>query len=230
MGSLPCAELLEILKSAYKCPSFSGVCSNVCYKPELGYMPRGYTGAFGNLADIELILILAEPGNPPESQNEKYNDSLAPNELIAKVASGVEGAIRNHKDSKFHENIADILIECWPGLELENQLKRTWITESVLCAAYKSTAPISTEIELECAHRYLLRHLQCLNKNKSRFVAVLGGKAKRRIQRLPIQEFGNLTFQYYPAPGKPYGNFKKAKLAWTNLGSEFNQWKNRVNR
>ena len=60
------ATLKAILDPAYPyCPGFAGACrGHVRFDPVEGHIPRGFCGATGALEDIELVMVLAEPGPP----------------------------------------------------------------------------------------------------------------------------------------------------------------------
>ena len=58
-------EMLEVLAPAYTpCRHFSGQCKSMRWNPSNGHVPRGFCGADGDLSEIELILVTAEPGDP----------------------------------------------------------------------------------------------------------------------------------------------------------------------
>jgi hypothetical protein len=58
-------SLSEILLPAYApCADFSNACNEMRWIPEAGHVPRGFLGACGDLSDVELILVFAEPGDP----------------------------------------------------------------------------------------------------------------------------------------------------------------------
>lgn len=42
-----------------------------------------------------------------------------------------------------HRNARVLFERCWPGLPLEQRLRRVWITESVLCSAEVSSGPVA---------------------------------------------------------------------------------------
>ncbi len=206
-----CSELVAIFAEAYPCRHLCSACSQIRYDPIHGHIPRGYCGGFGRLEDIELVLILAEPGNPPPGQ-ETYDKKSEPDAYVLDIANGVFGAIKSG-DSAFHRNIASILNECWPQHTIEEQLKRTWITESVLCSAKIACAKIPRVSEQACGVQYLKKQLDLLS---GRFVATLGRKAAQRIARLEIEP----NFEA-AAPGLPGGNTQKSRLSWKRLGKAF---------
>ena len=140
--------------------------------------------------------------------------TMAPRELISDSARGVFEAVQANVGRKnFHGSIKMILDECWPGLSLEEQFKRTWITESVLCSADKSTGPIPEEQERSCAKNFLLPQLEAL---PNRFVVALGKKAERRMKAMSLSASFTAS-----APGKPECLKERARQSWIALGKEF---------
>jgi hypothetical protein len=221
MRYLPCKELTEALISGSypKCCSFKTIGSIVRYDPKNGYIPRGFCGAFGKLSDIALVLVINEPGNPPSDGTQEYDMSMTPMELIEDSARGVFRAVKDAAktgDRTIHGNIATILNECWPGLTLEEQYTRTWMTESVLCSAPKSTGPIPRIVEKACAERYLCPQLALL---PNRFVVALGGKTQRRMSMMSLPASFMAS-----APGKPEGPKERARKSWGELGIAFREY------
>lgn len=211
MNAKPCTELRQVFQDAYPCQHLRGACTGMCYKPELGHLPRGYTGALGKLREVELVLILAEPGNPPPGQ-EVYPAKADTPSRIVEVASGVAVALAD-ESSSFHKNLRIILNACWPSASLKDQLRKTWITESVLCSARKSTGHIPRPSELACTDSYLRKQLALL---PGRYIVTLGRKAAQRVYLLGIRPDFEAA-----APGRPGGNTQKARNSWKSLGKAF---------
>ena len=66
-----CPELLKIIEPAYApCAHFTGACRTLRWDPGRGHIPRGFLGATGRLEDVKLVLVFAEPGDPPVEQCE----------------------------------------------------------------------------------------------------------------------------------------------------------------
>ena len=230
----PCDELTEILIPAYAaeiadnpncCASANSACS--CMKAHFknGLLARGYTGAFGKIEDVELVLVLAEPGNPTDyetvgKKNPKHIIADSADEIFRKwIAAGA---------TPFHRNLQTILAECWKKSDCWNQtvsqspeiMRRTWITESVLCSAAGSTKRIEKSVEMECAKNFLLPQLlKIFQKSLHRpFIVALGGKAAKRMEQ------SNIDFDFKAAaPGLPGGNFPESKASWKKLGAKFRQ-------
>jgi len=199
-----------ILAKAYPCPHMTGACQNVRYSPDRGLMPRGFTGAFGSLEEIRLIILLAEPGEPVDG--EKYDTSLSPRDLIDNIAWRVALAYERKK-STFHSNVRRVLDYCWPQLSLLDQLKRTWITESTLCSADVSAGPVPRLVTYTCASTYLAQQLALL---PNAFTIALGGKASRRVEL--INRSASITAF---AAGKPGCNLSGADPSWLAAGAAF---------
>ena len=66
MPALPAVELLDLLLPAYNpCVGFRTKCAGVAkWAPESGHVPRGYLGATARPDDVDLNLLVAEPGDP----------------------------------------------------------------------------------------------------------------------------------------------------------------------
>ena len=214
MKYLPCKELTKVLLPAYtKCCILTTNCSELKYDPTLGHVPRGFCGAFGSLADVKLVLVLAEPGNPKDKswgvpKNTKPNEHLKGN-----IAGVLEAIKKPERKRGFHENVGIILNECWPDLTLEEQFERTWMTESVLCSAKYAAGKVPRPIEQACAETYLRRQLDLLPK---RFVVALGDKAKKRLGMIGV------VYDFAAsAPGRPEGPKERALQSWKELGKAF---------
>lgn len=171
-------SITQILSPAYDpCPGFSGACKKeMRWDPKTGHVPRGFLGATGSIDEVDLVLVVAEPGNPHKSESH----------------SGIESAYHyatncvEHGKDQFHRNIRRILDSCWPGMKFHDQLRKTWITESVLCSATKECGNISTAISYECGQRYLLKQISLF---RNAVIVALGSKAKTRLKALGFDNF-----------------------------------------
>jgi hypothetical protein len=158
---LPCRELIEILLPAYRpCPAFENVCREMRWAPEKGNAPRGFCGAAGRLKDVKLVLIMAEPGDPHNGESNLA--STDPNELISETIHYSYLCYKTGKDL-FHRNVQYILDLFWPGLGFEEKIRRTWITESVLCSAMKEGGNIPSAIWRQCVKQYLIPQIEILD-------------------------------------------------------------------
>ena len=171
------ASLVEILSPAYRCPEFDGLCAGeMRWLPEAGHVPRGFAGATGLIEEVELILLVAEPGDP------RYGEA---HEGLRTAYDYAMNSLRTSRDP-FHKNVRKILDLCWPGLCFEDQMRKTWLTESVLCSAQKSTGPVTDESSRSCGQRYLLAQLALFPKA---LLVALGGKARDRLLALEVRNF-----------------------------------------
>src|ERR1700730_6020086 len=150
----PPAELVRILAPAYgPCPEFKGACAGeMRWIPEAGHIPRGFFGATGDLSEVELVLVVAEPGDP--HAGEHHSGSV-------KLESAYDYATKVYREGKdpFHRNVRKILNACWPGVTFDEQTRKVWVTESLLCSALKEGAPVSRPCEIACGERYLKAQL-----------------------------------------------------------------------
>lgn len=191
--------LREILLNAYApCASFAGRCGSMRWAPDAGHVPRGFCGAFGSLQDVALVLVVAEPGDPHVGETHPHMPSAA---LESTVKHAYE-CLRSGRDL-FHRNIRTILDLCWPDLALDAQLRRTWITESVLCSARSEGAALPMRVASECRARFLDRQLDVL---PHALVAALGAKAQQRLR--------GRQFIAAASVAPPGCNFRGARDSW----------------
>ena len=85
MDYLPSQELLDVLVPANApCTGFSGKCRSVArWCPTEGHFPRGFIGALGDLDEVQLVIVVAEPGDPFVSDRLGIADS--PRKLVAQT-------------------------------------------------------------------------------------------------------------------------------------------------
>jgi hypothetical protein len=174
--------LLDILKPAYEpCQHFEGKCAGACkWEPARGIVPCGFGGATGSTNDVKLVIVTAEPGDPPDNANYigSPTDMLHNSLRIFDEAMNC-GLNRKGRPTPFHQNLKRILDLYFPGQSLAEQLKQTWMTNAVLCPAPISGGPHMKLVEKTCASTYLARQLALFPKA---FVLALGGKARNRMQ------------------------------------------------
>jgi hypothetical protein len=179
MHFLPCEPLVEILtRSLRPCPGFASRCSpSARWNPAVGHVPRGFVGALGSCEDVKLVVVTAEPGDPRPGERQEINA----HDLRASLARICEFTYRQIEVqfSQYHANVRVVLGLCWPGLDLREQMKRTWITESVLCSAPQTTGPAAHAAH--CGTEYLAAQL-ALFPNVP--VITLGRKARQRTRRV----------------------------------------------
>ena len=211
----PISELQQILLPAYKpCACLPAPCATMRFTPVSGHVPRGFTGAFGSRQDVQLILVLAEPGDPAFREESYSSDVVLHASFVGRLAQLVRGALEQ-KISPFHKNLRTILDNFWPGLPLHDQLEKTWITESVLCSAQKTGGYIPVGIESACGENYLKRQIQLF---PSAVIVALGGKAKRRLRHC-----GFIPHICAHAPGRPAGDKPAARKSWIEAGIQFRE-------
>lgn len=204
----PHADLKAILLEAYApCPAFAATCHRMRWNPAQGHVPRGFCGATGRLEDVELVLVCAEPGDP--HSGESHSPSRSPLEQLRSACAYAYNCLKTGKDL-FHRNVRLILDSSFPEMSFDNQLRRTWITESILCSAEKEAGSVPAAVGRECRRRYLERQLGLF---PSALVVALGSKAADRLNGWP-----GLLEVYAAAP--PGCNKTEAKESWKKIGVE----------
>ena len=137
-------QLKEILKPAYQCVGFDSTCDPpMRWTPHSGHVPRGFYGATGELEEVTLVLVLAEPGNPSPNPGpeECYED--------VESAFGFTGYCFLTGGGQGHENVRHLICRCFPGLSLVDAMRKVWITESVLCSRSRYRALLCREVSPE---------------------------------------------------------------------------------
>lgn len=193
-------KLVMTLAPAYApCTEFARTCAAMCWRPDMGHVPRGYLGATGSLEEVELVLVFAEPGDP--HVGEKH----------AGMQSAYEYAMHAFQSGMdlFHRNVRSILDLCWPGTPFEQQMRKVWMTESVLCSARSEGAPVPAAAARACGERYLLPQLRLFSHA---LVVALGRKAQSRLSRVG---FTSYVSAYAVAP--PGCNRREARESWERI-------------
>lgn len=191
--------LVDILLRAYEpCPGFATSCTSMTWSPALGHIPRGFCGATGELGEVALVLVVAEPGNP-------YDGVSYPSDPREALHATYEHSYECHRDGRdqFHRNIRGILNQCWPSLSFEDHMRRTWITESVLCSAAKEGDAVPMRVERACRAQFLEKQLALFPEAT---IASLGAKARKRLAGLGVIAAGSV------AP--PGCNRREARESW----------------
>ena len=198
----PNEKLVEILRPAYRpCRGFKAGCSGVArWAPTEGHVPRGFVGALGGLEEVQVVILLAEPGDPHGLETYRGQDSL-------EQACEYTFKVLNEGTDLFHRNLKYLLNGLFPRLPLKYQLKKAWITETYLCSAPNETGPVPATAEKECASRYLVQQLELFDGLP---VIALGGKAYTRAKR--VTGVGNLKKAY--SVGPPGCNHRPARPSW----------------
>jgi hypothetical protein len=169
------------------------------WDPEAGHVPRGFYGAIGHEGEVELILVVAEPGDPH------------PGEAHTGLSSAYEyaGKVLRAGQDQFHTNLKKIFDLCWPNEPIEQQLRRVWLTESVLCSAETEGANVPMRSCKACVQRYLLPQLKIFPKA---LVVACGGKARQRLKAVGFHDF--LAVWAVAPPG---GNRPQARESWKQI-------------
>ena len=174
---LPCRELTEILLAAYSpCEAFGTTCTTMRWSPDQGHVPRGFCGAIDRRDQVELVLITAEPGDPHPTESHSPNST--PEDLFAATSRYSYQCFETGKD-QFHRNVRSILNLCWPDLTFKEQMRHTWITESVLCSAPKEGGSVPSVVCRQCTNRYLEKQLSLFD---GVVTVALGAKARDRTK------------------------------------------------
>lgn len=199
-------EIATILEPAYRpCVEFSSACAEMRWQPGKGHVPRGFLGAAGSLDEVELVLVFSEPGDPHDDET---HTGLA--SAYARAAMGF-GTGRD----QFHRNVRFILDSCWPGMLFEEQMRKVWLTESVLCSAVREGGSVSVRASRACGNRYLLQQLA---KFPTALVVALGSKAQRRLRDL-----GVTAFLAAGAAAPPGCNKKEVQDSWACIPEALSQ-------
>lgn len=192
----PCRELMRVLEPAYApCTSFSDACSSLLWAPEKGYVPRGFLGATGDIDEVELVLVFAEPGDPHRPERNASMDTALENTY---------DYMKNGRD-QFHRNVRYILDLCFPKEPFNTQLRKTWMTESLLCSAPNEGGSVRASAWRYCSSQYLLAQLELLPNS---LVVALGNKAQTRLKSVNVQFVG------VGAAAPPGCNFRGVKESW----------------
>ena len=111
-------KLLEnILEPAYKpCTGFAGTCASMKWGPSEGHVPRGFYGALGDVSDVRLVMVLAEPG--PPGNDEVHTGMISAFEYAERCY--LEGGGQGHR------NVRSIIGRCFPGLPLRQAMCKVW--------------------------------------------------------------------------------------------------------
>lgn len=217
MNYLPSQELLDVLEPAYApCPGFSGKCRGVArWCPVAGHFPRGFIGALGDFVDVKVVIVVAEPGDPFSS--DRCGHDVSPRELIAQTCRATFEYYDEGKNL-FHRNVRFLLDRIFGEMPLEEQMVRTWITESMLCSAPQETGTVPSKATRECGERYLARQLALLSRCP---IIALGRKAQKRVKCLKNVD-PNLSERIIcaRAASPPGCNHKPARPSWKHAARE----------
>ena len=197
------SDVAALLSPAYApCTSFREACSTLRWSPDEGHVPRGFCGATGRIEEVELVLVYAEPGNPHDGE----------------VHTGIESTVSYTYEcfksgtDLFHRNVRILLDMCFPGLSFDDQLRKAWLTESLLCSAPREGGAVSAAAWRACSRKYLMPQLKLFRRAT---VVALGNKAQKRLSSMRIK--------FIPAASvaPPGCNFRSARQSWEDAAKIF---------
>jgi hypothetical protein len=171
------------------------------WNPQIGHVPRGFCGATGTLEEVALVLVVAEPGDPHDSEVH----SAEPEAALESTFHYSYRCLQTGRDL-YHRNIRRILDMCLPDVPFDEQMRRTWKTESVLCSAAKEGGAVPRMVETACRQRFLDRQLDLF---PGAVVVALGSKATKRLR--------GRTFLSAFAAAPPGCNFRGARESWERI-------------
>src|SRR3954452_23726769 len=116
-----------------------------------GPCSQGFRGAPAAVADVRLVLVSAEPGDPFDG--ESYATDGTPQDYLRSVCVSNADHLR-HSSDQYMRNLRRILDMAWPGADLQEQLRKTWVTNSVLCSAPVESGKVPRHIEQHCITRH----------------------------------------------------------------------------
>jgi Uracil DNA glycosylase superfamily len=177
------------------------------WAPAQGHVPRGFSGATGALEEVQLVLVAAEPGDP--HPGEQHLAQGNPPERLASAYRYASECLRSKKDL-FHRNLRHFLALCWPDDTFDQQLRKTWLTDAVLCSATREGASVPAAVERECRRQYLEAQLALFPRA---VIVALGKKAQHRLKRIP-----DVVPAWSVAP--PGCNRSRAKESWADAARE----------
>ncbi len=198
MSYKPHQSLVEVLLPAYSPCSNFGTCPEAVWQPKAGHMPRGFLGATGELAEVRLVMIFAEPGH---AYGEEYDPNITPVDLMLEGVKHTYSCFASGRDL-FHRNARWFLSELFPGLSFDEQLKHVWMTEGRLCSVANEIGGMK---DRTCASRYLLQQINLL---PNATVVAFGGKAQDYMKLV------NRNWTKAIALSPPGANHRSAKPSW----------------
>ena len=207
-------KLRSILEPAYPCENLSKTktcgAKGMVWDPESGHIPRGFLGATGKLKEVKLILVFAEPGDPGPNERYRPDDKL--------WDSAFDAARRGHENAAgaFHQNVQTILRKALETSVFKKQMRRVWMTESVLCSAKKTTGHVPADVARACGERYLKAQISAM---PHAMVVALGKKAAKRLKDLDIE------CVEVAAAAPPGANRKEAEESWKKIPKNLRKWK-----
>jgi hypothetical protein len=195
----PNSQMLALLLAAYQpCANF-GTCREAKWDPARGHIPRGFLGATGDLRDVEVVMVVSEPGQP--HLDEAYDPALSPRELLMCGLRHTYSCLKDSKDL-FHKNVRGFMQRLWPDLDFDEELRHVWLTEGRLCSIEKE---IGSTRDTICATTFLKKQLELLAHAS---VVAFGRKAQFYLRGL------NVAHIEATALAPPAANSSSARLSW----------------
>lgn len=197
---------MRLLAHAYPCGGFAAGCDALAWAPAAGLVPRGFCGATGVPGDVRLVLVLDHPIEPHRGG---FGDNATAFDVISAITHDHFVGLSQRRDP-LHANLRFILDRCFPGTDLQAQLRRCWITHSVLCAGAENDE-LPAGAWRECRGRYFDRQLDLFSCATP---VALGHRTARRLAGYP-----GLLEAADPAP--PACKRPGARESWIRLGERF---------
>lgn len=164
-----------------------------------------------------MVLVTAEPGTP--GTDEEYSGS--PDEMMDQFLRRLEGyftkTVGGGRGGKYHQHLEGILAYCWPSESVDARLRKTWLTNAVLCSAVVSGGKVPREVERACVMTYLKPQIELL---ENAYVLTLGGKARARLREFGVRVDGHAQ---HPS-ARPNTNPDES---WRAAGLAFRRWLDR---
>ena len=151
-------------------------------------MPSGFLGAVGQPGEVKLWIILYEPSGPEKDQKGRVRPEMSREEMFEHV-----GAVsfnhykhRKHRFKSHHENVRRLLNRCFRGRyeRFEDQLRLTWLCNSVLCCLPRGEKTFPDDVERACVSLYLKEMAKLI---PNAYVLPLGTN-KKLARRLRLAE------------------------------------------
>ena len=201
--------------------SLGGSCPQSTWVPKSGHIPRGFLGATGTLQDVQLVMVLAEPGTP--QPQERYRADVQHKEdLLRSTVDFVHDCYRCARPSddpwdgsylnSVHHNARWFLQRLYPELTFEQQLRHVWITESRLCSLQKSSESATKAVYRSCEETYLAKQLAVLRH--AHVVAFGPTKAQKSMERLGVATVLPRSEKVAALSQRSYTALAKARRTW----------------
>ena len=174
-------RLIEILRGMQTCERLLhfasddelDICSGAIFDPNQGYVPRAFGGAKAKLSDVAVVIVSNGPQAPIVS--ERYSDDVNKN-----LHSILGNEYFHSRPWQFHENLFRFLDMVFLDLdgELEEQLKRSWVTNSLHCTFEQKN--VSAHYRKICASKHLIPALKLFTDP----IVVLAGGVVKSLREL----------------------------------------------